>query len=79
MDEKVRSWVKECFYMLEWCEKTNFAYFEKFHTLHTLRTLRWKEKSLNSLTILSTLAKLIQTLTLTLFSCSPKPNCENED
>ena len=72
MDEKVVSWVKECFYMLEWCEKTKFAYFDKFHTLHTLHTLGWKEKSLNSLTILSTLTKFTKTLTLTLFSCSQK-------
>ena len=76
MDENVGSFVKECLYVLEWCKKAKFSYFDKFHTLHTLR---WKEKSLNSITILSTLAKLTQTLTLTLLSCSPKPNFENED
>ena len=75
MDEKVGSWVKECFYMLELCEKARFSYFDKFHTLHTLR---WKEKIFELTHNPLNSHKFAQTLTLTLFSCSPKPNCTNE-
>ena len=35
MNEEVRSWVKECFCVLEWCEKITFYYFNKFsHFTH---------------------------------------------
>ena len=75
MKEKVRSWVKECFWVLEWCEKIKFSYFDKFShftLFDEMKILR------NSITVLSTLTNLTQTLTLSLFSCSPKPKCANE-
>ena len=75
MKEKVRSWVKECFCVLEWCEKIKFSYFDKFsHFTHfdEMKILR------NSNKILSTLTNLKQTLTLSLSSCSPKLKCKNE-
>ena len=75
MNEKVRSWVEECFCVLERCEKINFSYFGKFShftCLDEMKNLR------NSISILSTLTNLTQTLTLCLSSCSPKPKCGNE-
>ena len=75
MNEKIRSWVKECFCFLERCETITFSYFDKFsHFTYfdELKILR------NSITILSNLINLTQTLTLSLSPCSPKPNCANE-
>jgi hypothetical protein len=75
MNEKVRSWVKECFCVLERCEKIKFSYFDKFsHFTHfdEMKNLR------TSITFLSTLTNLSQTLTLSLSSSSPKPKYANE-
>ena len=71
-ERKIRSLVKKCFCVLEWCEKFNFSYYENFsHFTHfdEMKILR------NSITILSTLKNLTQTLTLSLSSCSPMPKC----
>ena len=69
MNEKFRSWVEECFCVLEWCEKIKFSYFDKFSHFTNFDEMKNIE---NLHKILSTLENLKQIVTLTLSSCSPK-------
>ena len=75
MKEKVRSLVKTCFCVLEWCEKFNFSYFEKFSHFTNFDEMRILG---NSGKILSTFENLKKTLTLSLLSFSKMIKCANE-
>ena len=74
-ERKVRSLVKKCFCVLEWCEKFKFSYFEKFSHFTNFDEMKNLE---NSNKIFSSLKNLKETLTLGLSSCSPKIKCANE-